>query len=268
MQNCKNCQKNYNDGDKFCSECGQNVNIRRIDFRYLVKEIQQIIFNFDGGLLFTIKELFTRPGYAIGEYIEGKRQRYTKPILFLMIVGALYSFVRKWLELNNAMLQVNRSDKAMEYDDEGKAIQVLLDYIDRLDIWIDDNYALFVLFQVPVIAFGFYLGFKKFQRYNYTEWLVIVVFIAGQFLFASTFGLFYKVLIGRSALVSVFCFLLLVWTIIQLFSDKDKSAVLPRFVLSGLISVLFWLIFLVISVVSWGGYVLTNHNEVLELFKH
>lgn len=267
MQNCKNCQKKYDEGDRFCSACGQNVNIRRIDFRYLVEEVQQIIFNFDGGLFFTIKELFTRPGYAIKEYIIGKRQRFTKPILFLMIVGALYSFVRKWLELNTALFQVNHSDKTEEYDVGGKAIQVLSDYIGKLDIWIDDNYALFVLFQIPIIAFGFHLGFKKFQRYNYTEWLVIMVFIAGQFLIFSTLGLFYKVLIGRSALVSVSLFLLLLWTIVQLFSDKKKIVVLWRFILSGLISVLFWLVFLIISVAFFGSYILTNHNEVMELFK-
>lgn len=67
---CKNC-KNTFEGN-FCNRCGQSSKVRKINFRYVLDEVPNSIFQIDRGFLFTVKELFTRPGHSIREFIKGK----------------------------------------------------------------------------------------------------------------------------------------------------------------------------------------------------
>ncbi len=47
--------------------------LENVDYKYLIIEILNSIFQLNSGLLFTLKELFTRPGHSIKAFIEGKR---------------------------------------------------------------------------------------------------------------------------------------------------------------------------------------------------
>lgn len=87
MTVCKNCTVQFH--GNYCYNCGQPANTRDFTFAYLWESVLHI-FHVEKGLFFTIKALFTRPGYAIREYIEGKRVQYIKPLVFLFLMTVIY----------------------------------------------------------------------------------------------------------------------------------------------------------------------------------
>lgn len=92
-KNCLNC--NHHLYSNFCSHCGQKASTHRFSISHLLThEFLHGLMHIDKGILFTLKELFTRPGHSIREYIQGKRiNHYHFLSLLLIIVGAfIYSF--------------------------------------------------------------------------------------------------------------------------------------------------------------------------------
>ncbi|MDH6353963.1 hypothetical protein M2132_000283 [Dysgonomonas sp. PH5-45] len=97
---CKNCNSTIK--GNYCQNCGQATKTDRINFHYLVHEIQHSIFHVDKGILFTIKELLLRPSITIKGYLEGKRVNLFKPFGFVVnqsslnpkhATGILHSFL-------------------------------------------------------------------------------------------------------------------------------------------------------------------------------
>ena len=68
----------------FCSQCGRETNLKRIDGKYILSEIGSV-FNFEKGILYTIRELLLRPGKNIQDFISKDRKRLVKPIVFIII---------------------------------------------------------------------------------------------------------------------------------------------------------------------------------------
>jgi hypothetical protein len=82
--NCLNCGNELN--NKFCSQCGQKADTHRITVRHFVEhDLLHGVFHIEKGILFTIKETFTRPGKAAMDYIQGKRISYYN-IFYLLLV--------------------------------------------------------------------------------------------------------------------------------------------------------------------------------------
>ena len=64
-----------------------------MNFHSLWHDIQHGLFHFDNGVLYTAKQLFTRPGNSIREYIDGKRVRHFKPISLVILLATVYGFL-------------------------------------------------------------------------------------------------------------------------------------------------------------------------------
>lgn len=62
---------------------------RRITFRAVALETAQHVVELDVPLLRTIVDLTRRPGAVCRAYIEGERARYTNPLKFCFLLGAL-----------------------------------------------------------------------------------------------------------------------------------------------------------------------------------
>ena len=88
---CKNC--NHSFMGKFCNNCGQDAETHRLSFHYIWHDLQHGLFHFDNGIFYTIKQLLTRPGHAIREFIHGKRVRHSKPLTFVVILATLYGLL-------------------------------------------------------------------------------------------------------------------------------------------------------------------------------
>lgn len=84
---CLNCDATTD--NHYCSNCGQKTDTHRITLKhFLLHDLLHGIWHLEKGILFTIKETFTRPGQAALDYIGGKRIRYYNVFyLALLIIG-------------------------------------------------------------------------------------------------------------------------------------------------------------------------------------
>src|SRR6266542_1012673 len=83
------------------SEPSRTIEGKRITFASMVHEAIHTVTHVESNFIFTLKNLFTRPGKMIREYILGKRSKYQKPFAMLFICIALFSLMM-WVffELN------------------------------------------------------------------------------------------------------------------------------------------------------------------------
>lgn len=104
---CRNCDHIFQ-GD-FCSSCGQKSNVWKMNFRYLIDEIINSVFQVDQSIIFTIKALSTRLGYSIKKFIKGKRKQYFKPYTFVLLISSIY--VLSLIFPTSVLFQVKLSQK-------------------------------------------------------------------------------------------------------------------------------------------------------------
>lgn len=250
---CKNCGQHLHLDQKFCHNCGQNSNTHRINFHFLVHEVQHGIFHVDKGIFYTIKELFTRPGHTIREYIEGRRQSHFKPVLLIMILGTVSFFLNKLIYNDNDLL-INTSDleelkKSKEYKDamDGSKGAKLLDYfmeeIHRISNWINEHFALSVLILIPIFAFAMYLAYftrNKSKRLNYAEFLVIATYLSAQTMVISIIAIPFREIIDSTVFL-LMMFVVNLWTMIQFYKNQHPFKTVLRFLASYWIVGFIWL---------------------------
>lgn len=92
---CLNC---YNQTiNNFCSVCGQKNSTHRFSLSHIVlHDFIHGVFHLDKGFFFTIKELFTRPGHSIREYIQGKRVKHFNYFTLLIILITIEFVIRSY----------------------------------------------------------------------------------------------------------------------------------------------------------------------------
>lgn len=78
MTICKNCGHPVD--LKFCPNCGQKASVKRIEMKWLIHDLPHAIWHIDKGFLFNVFNLFKRPGYAIADYLAGKRKNFYHPV--------------------------------------------------------------------------------------------------------------------------------------------------------------------------------------------
>lgn len=89
---CANCGTEF--CDNFCPRCGQRATVGRISWR-TVRENMMLLWGLDSSsLLFTLVQLFLRPGYLIGDYLDGRRKASFPPVKMLLIVAVFYTVLK------------------------------------------------------------------------------------------------------------------------------------------------------------------------------
>ena len=231
---CLNCNTKL--VGKFCSNCGQDANTHRINSHFLWHDIQHGLTHVDKGMLFTIKELFTRPGNSIREFVEGKRIKHFKPISLVIILAGAYGFLSHYYEINIFSSNIQKiSGSGAGYAHAKKTIGDIID-------WVSEHYALVTLIQLPALALGTYLGFKK-AGYNFVEHLVINSFLTAQRLLLRllTFPIFYyynntPALRMAFNVIDFIGYTLMAWSLFQLFNTLSTGQKIWRIFLSLAIS--------------------------------
>ncbi|MCX2478325.1 DUF3667 domain-containing protein [Pedobacter sp. MC2016-15] len=155
--NCLNC--NTEIAGKFCSNCSQSTSTHRLSIAHVFEhDFIHGIFHFDKGFFYTLKELFTRPGHSIREYVLGKRTKHFNYFATIILLLTITYFLKKWA----------KTDASIFYDDKSSVkglFKVLKDY-SKITVFL----------HIPIIAFASYLLFKK-SRQNYTEHLVLNLYL-------------------------------------------------------------------------------------------
>ena len=85
---CLNCGTEFE--GNFCPECGQNADTGRFTMRFIFENLLAAFLSKDGGIWFTFRNLFTRPGAMVVEILKGKRRRYFSPFPMLFFTLTVY----------------------------------------------------------------------------------------------------------------------------------------------------------------------------------
>nr|WP_315158501.1 DUF3667 domain-containing protein [uncultured Flavobacterium sp.] len=160
---CKNCNKEVN--SKFCPECGQPTNLKRIDGKYIIHEIEHVL-HFERGILYTIRELSTNPGQNIRNYLLENRSRLVKPIIFIIITSLIYTILNHLFHIEDGYV------KFQEAKDETSST------VASIVKWVQGHYGYANIMMGVFIALWLKVFFKK-SNYNFFEILIMLCFVMG-----------------------------------------------------------------------------------------
>ena len=153
--NCLNCNEEL--VGKYCNNCSQPASTHRFSLSHVFKhDFVHGIFHFDKGFFFTIKELFTRPGHSIREYVKGKRVKHFNYFATVLLLLTIIYFVKKWTKIESSDL----------FDTNVKGL-----------LKVQKDYSKITFFlNIPIIAFISFLLFKR-SKQNYTENVVLNMYL-------------------------------------------------------------------------------------------
>lgn len=177
---CKNCDHIYT--GHYCSNCGQTAETHKLNFHFLWHEIRHGLLHFDEGFFYSGKELFTRPGHTIREFIEGKRIKHFKPISLVIVLATLYGFFYHYYDIS--FVELSSQSPSNTGIDVTK--------LNEWNEWMGTHYAWSTLLTIPFYTIGTSIAFRK-QGYNVVEYFMLNTFKASQKMFVhiATFPLLY-----------------------------------------------------------------------------
>ena len=179
MKKCLNCGAESN--GKYCPDCGQEMEIKRLQVKIILHEVTHGILHWENSILKTFRKLLVNPGGTAKEYISGLRKSYVKPfsyfifiqtiflIFFHLISGKYFAFV------NYSIESTDSTQEAIE-----QIQHVINAYINYLNYFLPVFFALF-----------FFLFFRKKTGINYAESLALSFYWLGTTL---VFGIVFMLL--------------------------------------------------------------------------
>ncbi|MEL0454615.1 DUF3667 domain-containing protein [Flavobacteriaceae bacterium SZ-1-7] len=167
---CKNCNTPILAEQNYCPECGAKVIRNRLTLKNLFQNFTETFFNYDNKLLQTFLNLFKKPEDVIGSYIDGVRKKYANPISYFGIaitVSGLYLLIA-----NKFFPEV--MDYTLFSAPEQEEFQK------RNVSFVQEYQSLFMMLYVPIYAIMARVSFLGYNKFNYTELVVVFLYIQGQ----------------------------------------------------------------------------------------
>lgn len=153
--NCLNCNNQLQ--ENYCASCGQKASTHRYSVQHFIAhDFIHSVFHLDKGILFTIKELLTRPGHSVREFIQGKRAKYFSYITLIILLSGIGHFLSE-------LSPVKLSDLGPETS------KVAMSALEKLSM---EYPKLVTLFTIPFYTLFSYLWFRR-AKMNGTEHLVM-----------------------------------------------------------------------------------------------
>lgn len=185
--------------------------LKRIDHHYISHEIQHLL-HFDKGIFLTIKNLLIKPGKTIREFLFENRDKYVKPVLFLIVSAVIFSLIIHLLHIKLSFFNIDTFEPL-----KGKIRSK------EIGEWTNKNIGYAQLLMGVFIAFWIKLFFKKF-KYNIYEILVLLSYVLGEALLViGSFIIIANIFKSENlATIGVIIyFVYIVWAIGQFFGEKN-----------------------------------------------
>ncbi|MGL4631706.1 MAG: DUF3667 domain-containing protein [Leadbetterella sp.] len=184
--------------------------LKRIDGHYVSHEISHLL-HFEKGFFFTLKNLLLKPGKSIREFLLEDRQKYVKPILFLIVTSVIFTITLHSVDSNFSFFNIDNIEPL-----KGKLRSK------EIGEWTDNHIGYSQLIMGIFIAYWIKIFFKNF-KYNIYEILILLCYVLGEALFflAVLILLAYIFKSGYLATFGViFYFTYIIWAIGQFFGEK------------------------------------------------
>ena len=170
---CNNCGHTFR--GNYCPVCSQSAHQGRISWLTIWQGIGQLWGIESRSAVYTLWQLFLRPGYLVRDYISGKRQVSYPPVKLLFILAAVVALARYFFPV-----------PAPEPTQTGYK------YVDWAFLWIDTHQNISELLLGCVAILPTWFIFRKAPRYpNHTipEGFYLQVYLAIlSYIFTSIFA--------------------------------------------------------------------------------
>lgn len=167
---CKNCKTEIT--LNYCPNCGNPAKLERINRNYVIREIGSVL-NFDKGILYTIRELLTKPGQSVIGFIKNDRNRLVKPIVFLIVTSLIYTLAQQFLRFEDGYVNAGGFGESAT---------------SKIFVWIQMNYGYSNILMGMFIAMWIMVFFRKYN-FNFFEVIILLCFTMGiGMLIYSVFG--------------------------------------------------------------------------------
>lgn len=168
--NCKTCDKQLVDIDKFCSNCGAKIVHERLSFKGTMEEFVGPFLSWDNNFWRTFIGLFKNPKDVLEAYINGARKKYFQPFSYLILyttVAVLFYKMFPLPDVSDLTASFNKGinhSSTPQFDIKG-FYNNLYNY-----------YNFIIIFTIPIYSLLTYLTFRK-KRNNFFEHLVFNAYI-------------------------------------------------------------------------------------------
>ena len=179
--NCKNCNLPLTETDDYCSNCGAKVIRNRLTVKALFSHFSEQFLNYDNKFLQTFLHLFSKPESVIGCYINGTRKKYVNVISYFAIAitisGLQLYLLNKYfpglVDISSITVdgQEEFAKKNLEFSQEYQSIIMMI--------------------SVPIYAIISKIVFFNIKTFNYTEHLVMFMYIFSQM---TIFGALFQII--------------------------------------------------------------------------
>ena len=149
----------------YCADCGQPAHHGRLTLRGVFTRLVTDAFDLDRGIVFTALALFRRPGGAIRDYVSGRTVRYTNPVKYFLLMGALAAVAYLTLGFERAM-------EAFLGTAQGAADDPFTGFVNR-------HFTLVMAATLPFMTAASRLLFRR-AGYNVAEHAVFNVYVFAQ----------------------------------------------------------------------------------------
>lgn len=182
--------------------------LKRINAQYLIHEFMHL-FHLESGYLYTIKELFLRPGKVVQEFLYTNRKKYVKPIIYLIFNALIFTILIKFAGIGDSVKIIDNNNP--------NAANILKN-------WMSSHIA-YTLF---IMIFFWSISTKIFywkSKYNFFELIILKTYVVGQILLLLLFIIFFHHFLIGSNMIAVgitqtILFSFLVGSLVDFFGHK------------------------------------------------
>jgi hypothetical protein len=233
--NCKNCNTEIN--SKFCPDCGQPTELKRINRHYIIHEIEHVL-HFERGILYTIRELTTNPGQNIRKYLSENRTRLLKPIIFIIITSLIYTILNHLFHIEDGYVKYHEAN-----GETPSAVGSMVK-------WVQEHYGYANIMMGIFIALWLKLFFRKYD-FNFYEILIMLCFVIGMgMLIFSIFVIIQGVThLNLMPIAGVIGIAYCAWAIGQFYDKKKPSNYIKSLFAYILGMITFWILPVIIGTI-------------------
>ena len=174
---CKNCGSEV--AENYCSTCGQKK-IDRLTSRYILTLLQNDLFDFDRGLVYTFIQLWVHPGKTVRSYVNGRTKTYYSPLKYLIFWGAVALLV---MQVNLTKSNAEKSVEELIYNDHAFLSDESFEDLGLLYATSLRDYTnIYYIFLVPFLTVVSSIIYYR-KKYHFAELMVMYLYLAGQIVF-------------------------------------------------------------------------------------
>ncbi len=89
---CKNCEKSFDDSYEYCPYCGQEI-ADNLTFGVLFSNTIDNYFSIDARFFRSFSTLMFKPGVLARRFVDGKRLKYLHPAQFYLFFSVIFFFI-------------------------------------------------------------------------------------------------------------------------------------------------------------------------------